>query len=309
MISRRYKYFVACAGLLCALPFASLNAHALPNLALPTFGGQEFWTDYAIRDGARVQCHAITHHCRLLDADNVRRDWGSRLAVTADFNALFPARRATIAPRPAVVLVHGLFGNDGTFTSLKKTLIADDVLVFEFSYASALTPFDAQASALHDYVASLSNVSRITFVTHSMGGLVVDQMMAREKNSPDMPPVAGIVRLGSPMAGSALAQQIASHVGPDVISRTPLAEVAHGFPETSVYSISQCNVAGSLNDGQGVNPFVPGDDDGIVAVSETSRDEETRPVVVVASHYTLTSNPAAIRIVRNFLRNGKCSAD
>ncbi|MDO8290512.1 MAG: hypothetical protein Q7T44_14960 [Parvibaculum sp.] len=305
---RRSK-FLAGIGLLCALPFANLSAGTMPNIAFPTMGGQEFWTDYAIRDGARVQCHAITDHCRLLDDDDLRRAWGARDEVMAELNAGYPTSLALAADRPVVVLVHGLFGHDGSFRSLKKALKADGTKVFEFSYASALLPFDAQAAALRDYVASLGPVNGIVFVTHSMGGLVVEQMLASETEREDRPTITGIVNLGAPLTGSSLARQVVTLAEPISLNGTPLGEVARGQAQAIEGHIPRCNIVGSLNNGEGVNPFVPGDDDGVVAVSEASRDDENKPVIVHAWHSMITGDETAISTVLHFVKAGSCTPD
>lgn len=299
--------FIAGVGFLCALPFANLSAETMPNVAFPTMGGQEFWTDYAIRDGARVQCHAITNHCRLLDDDDLRRAWGSRDEVMAELDALYPASRLLTDDRIAVVLVHGLFGHDGSFRGLKKVLKADGVRVYEFSYASALMPVDAQAAALRDYVGSLGDVSRIVFVTHSMGGIVTEHMLASDIATEDRQKFVGIINLGVPLTGSSLAQEIVSLAEDGTLSGTPLGEVARGHTKTIERDIPRCNIVGSLNNGEGVNPFVPGDDDGVVAVSEASRTDAGNPVIVHAWHSMITGDETTIRTVLNFLKSGMCS--
>lgn len=46
------------------------------NVPVVTFGGMQLWNDEILHGGWRVQRNIETQHCRLLDADNVRRAWG-----------------------------------------------------------------------------------------------------------------------------------------------------------------------------------------------------------------------------------------
>lgn len=51
---------------------------SLPNLPLPTMGGQVVWDTLAEANGWRLQQNELTKHCRILDPNDVRRAWGTR---------------------------------------------------------------------------------------------------------------------------------------------------------------------------------------------------------------------------------------
>ncbi|MBR6144838.1 MAG: hypothetical protein IKQ23_11180 [Treponema sp.] len=61
---------------------------SLPNINFPTMGGSVFWNNLAEVNGWRVQRNNITGHCRILDADDVRRAWGGEDAIIDLFNKL-----------------------------------------------------------------------------------------------------------------------------------------------------------------------------------------------------------------------------
>ena len=50
---------------------------ALPNIPTKTMGGEVFWNTIAEYNGWRLQQNMVTHHARILDADNVRIAWGT----------------------------------------------------------------------------------------------------------------------------------------------------------------------------------------------------------------------------------------
>ena len=61
---------------------------SLPNIPFPTMGGAVFWNDLAEFKGWRVQENQITHHCRVLDPDDIRVAWGGYDAMMQSFQRL-----------------------------------------------------------------------------------------------------------------------------------------------------------------------------------------------------------------------------
>jgi Sec-independent protein translocase protein TatA len=51
---------------------------SLPNIVMPTMGGNLFWDDVAEIKGWRMQKNIFTEHWRLLDPKNMRYAWGVR---------------------------------------------------------------------------------------------------------------------------------------------------------------------------------------------------------------------------------------
>ena len=55
-----------------------LNAELeMPNIPTPTMGGHRFWTTLAECNGYRLQQNQLTHHARILNANDVRIAWGT----------------------------------------------------------------------------------------------------------------------------------------------------------------------------------------------------------------------------------------
>lgn len=65
----------------------------MPNINMPTMGGEVFWNDIYKIEGWRVQQNTITKHCRVLDPDNVRRAWGSEKQMIKNLEKLEQANR------------------------------------------------------------------------------------------------------------------------------------------------------------------------------------------------------------------------
>src|SRR4029434_10741913 len=103
--------FALTVGELRAEPPALPTTVATPgplNLALPTLGGEQFWSDELVYQGWRIQRNALTEHCRLLDSREVRRAYGTYDQCRSAFDEV---RRHEMLPPlhgRAVVTLHGL---------------------------------------------------------------------------------------------------------------------------------------------------------------------------------------------------------
>lgn len=51
-------------------------------------GGEVFWTDLAEYNGWRVQQNTFTHHCRILDDEDMRIAWGGEDKIMELFQKL-----------------------------------------------------------------------------------------------------------------------------------------------------------------------------------------------------------------------------
>lgn len=50
---------------------------SLPNIPMPTLGGEVFWDNIAEYGGWKLQQNMFTHHARILDSNNIRIAWGT----------------------------------------------------------------------------------------------------------------------------------------------------------------------------------------------------------------------------------------
>jgi hypothetical protein len=60
----------------------------MPNIPMPTMGGNIFWTEIANVNGWRLQRNKLFSNCRILDPDNVRRAWGGETSMLKAFKTL-----------------------------------------------------------------------------------------------------------------------------------------------------------------------------------------------------------------------------
>ena len=140
----------------------------------------------------------------------VAGEWGAMLANNF---AWLPFERAVLRPDPPpapgagppVILVHGYFSNRGTLCALARALEragAGPVLVP--TLPAILAPIETFAAHLEravDEVTAAPGPRRAILVCHSMGGLIARTYLRTRGPAR----IAGIVTLGSPHHGSALA--------------------------------------------------------------------------------------------------------
>ena len=199
-----------------------------------------------------------------------------------------------------MVVVHGLWMTGAVFTLQRVWLARHGYRVATFSYPSIRLGLDEIASRLARFVAGL-NVPRTHFVGHSLGGLVVLNMLALDARA-----LAGrVVLLGSPVAGSRAVEQIAqSSAGRVLVGRALLDwHAERGAAVAARFDVGM--IAGTRRLGMGrFLAKLPLPNDGVVCLDETRmpglRDHLTMPV----SHSGMIVSSGVTRQVCNFLELG-----
>ncbi len=178
------------------------------------------------------------------------------------------------SPTPStscVVLLHGLGRTSLSMKALQWRLQDAGYGVVNITYPSLSHPIqDLARMAVNEGLAGCAalGLDRVSFVTHSLGGILVRQYLAQH----DIPGLQRVVMLGPPNQGSQMADYLESLglLEPFL----PSAVVQLGLSEQSVprrlgpVSFQLGVIAGTVNQ----LPFLPGQPelgDGTVAVSET----------------------------------------
>ena len=146
-------------------------------------------------------------------------------------------------------------------------------------------------------LAHLPPGSRISLVTHSLGGIIARRVLA--DGWPEQLTPHRLVMLAPPSTSAHLASRLDS--APFHLLMGPSArQLAHGV-DVPTPSIPFAIIAGSLRDGRGINPLLSGDDDGIVRVEETRLTGCAQHHVVPALHTTIMNHPEARALTVRFL--------
>ena len=250
-----------------------------PNLDVATQGGGRYWADIAVRDGWRVQEHTGTGHYRLLNPEDVRRAWGGKDHCLAELD-----RRVTERPpRPfehVVFLLPGLIRSRHCMGHYKETLERLGYSVIDVNFASTQEDQSAMAYRLAEILSRHRGSAKLSFVTHSMGGIILRRLLDPEEAQRHQHPawrdrhqLHRAVMIFPPNQGAYLATQWHEHAwfralyGPG--GRQLRTDEIQQIPAPSIpFAI----IAGGRGDDQGYSNLIPGDDDGVVAVASTHLD-------------------------------------
>ena len=275
------------------------------NLPMPTLGGKQVWADIFIRSGWRIQRNVYSGQCRLLDSNNIRRARGTLEQCRHSFERIQKRNPAAVRNGHVVMLVHGLGRSAGTFALLEDSLRREGYETANVNYPSTRLGIAAHADNLEHIIQSLEGVTMLSFVTHSLGALVVRDLLAREREWRNSIAIHRLVMIAPPNKGS----QIADRLKALPAYRWLTGECGQGLTTAAaaklpVPSVDFGIIAGGRGNTNGFNPLLPGDNDGLVTVAETALDGARDFLLVRTTHGLVDDHPQTIDATLSFLRDG-----
>jgi pimeloyl-ACP methyl ester carboxylesterase len=263
------------------------------NIDMPTMGGRQLWSDIAWSDGWRVQQHVWTGHCRLLDAEETRREWGSEGSC---YKAL-PRGRA----ERLVILLHGLGRTRFSMEALRQKLEADGHRVASLSYSSTRASIDEHAQQVERVLNRLEGVEQVSFVTHSLGGRVALRLLEREGAWMDQIEVEHLVQIAPPNGGSSLARQLAGVPFVQSLMGPSFLDVRYPAMERPPGEIAVGVIAGHFGSPHGWNPLLAAGNDGVVTLAETRPKFAHEFLQLEVAHTFIMESDEALAAVCAFL--------
>ena len=212
--------------------------------------------------------------------------------------------------REFVVLLHGLSRTSRSMRPIKKALEKNCFSTFNLNYPSRKKPIEELSEFVLEKINrnfSDTPVHTLHFVTHSMGGIILRQIM---KLSP-LPNLGRVVMLGPPNQGS----EIIDRLGPFKLiplingpACLQLGTSSDGF----IQSLGPVKFdLGVIAGNRSINPFlsflIPGVDDGKVSVERTKVEGMNDFLEVPRSHSFMMGNQTIQKETIYFLKNGHFS--
>ena len=272
-----------------------------PNVATRTFGGQQLWADVRFRQDFRIQQNALTGHHRLLDPHDVRRAWGSFEHCEAVLDRLTVRLQGAPEPEHVVLLLHGLGRTRRSMQRLSGGLRQAGFATAPLSYASTRRPLEAHADALCSVIEGFEGERRVSFVTHSLGGIVVRYLLSRPGPWRDRITPHRMVMLAPPNQGCSVARRIDGPLLRAVLGRSAVQIAGGSTRELGPPPIPCGVIAGSLREGRGIHGLVPEASDGLVTVSETELEGMEAHLTIEAIHTFIMNHPEVEAAVTRFL--------
>jgi len=207
-----------------------------------------------------------------------------------------------------VYLIHG-YGGLGIELSLIKKVIEKEGYITEiYTYPSLVKDVDSVGNDLFHKIQT-EKIDTVSFVTHSLGALIVRSMYEHLDSLTAFPFIHRIVMIAPPNNGSPVADFLAQFsfvkyiVGPNINNLTTNPQTGAGK-----YPIPSCEVgliAGSFGGKRGYNIFIKGDNDGLLTPENTKMGIEKDVVFVKSGHTELLFNKLVLRYVVRFLKVGR----
>jgi pimeloyl-ACP methyl ester carboxylesterase len=205
-----------------------------------------------------------------------------------------------------VVLVHGMLSSPRAMTRIEKELIPNGYHVINFGYDSRENSIQTVTDDLDKIIRGQipGDVRAVHFVTHSLGALVVRYYLSERK----MKNLGRFVMIAPPNQGSVWGKSLVKNI-PGVrqllgISGEEL-QYSLKFRPTLPPPCEFGIISGGTGTSRGLNPFIPGDNDATVAVSETMMKGMKDHIVIPGQHTMLLFRKRVIDNVISFLGTGK----
>ena len=216
---------------------------------------------------------------------------------------------ASQAPeKPLVILLHGLLRTRWSMYYASRKLSAAGFDVLRYGYPSRRFSIKQQAQRFEQFLGGQQLTGRVLhFVTHSLGSIVLRQFAIEYHRSYQL---GRAVMLGPPNQGSRYAAFLKRSVpGLERFMGPAFSELCQlNMPSAAEY-LEIGILAGGTGGTTGLLPFFPGDNDGIVGVSEAALPGAKDFMVLPGLHSLLVYHPTMIAQACFFLTHGHFRRD
>lgn len=206
-----------------------------------------------------------------------------------------------------VVLLHGLARTSRSMRPMEKYLKKNGFTVLNINYPSRKKPIEELSKWVRDKLdeeLGRHSAVQLDFVTHSMGGIILRQIMKKHP----LTNLGRVVMLGPPNQGSEVVDRLRRFKilkqlnGPACLQ---LGTEDKGF----IHNLGKVEFdLGVIAGNKSINPLLslllPGEDDGKVTVERTKIEGMNDFRIVPCSHSFFMSKKKVKELVQSFLKKG-----
>lgn len=212
-----------------------------------------------------------------------------------------------------VVLLHGLIRSASSMERMQDALIDEGFATANIEYPSRdssieeLAPLAVEAGLLK--CREIGGTTRIHFVTHSLGGILLRQYLSEY----DVTELGRVVMIAPPNQGSVAVDTLGGVPGFDWLNGPAGRQLGKG-EESVPLKLGPANfelgvIAGNRSIDPLTSAVLPNPDDGRVSVEDTKLEGMADFVIVDHSHAFIMRMRKTIELTVTFLRIGKFSDD
>lgn len=205
--------------------------------------------------------------------------------------------------REVVFLLHGIGKGRTDMLAMQSMLRRQGYDTVNWRYPSTSLSLDEIADLLNTEVQKYGN-RRVSFVTHSMGGIVVRTYLNKYKPAH----MGRFVMIAPPNQGAYLADLLGNWLPYKLILGPAGQQLRQGENgKCACAGTPGCEfaiIAGGTGKERGMNPLIPGDDDGTVSVESTKLDGARDFLLLPYAHPIIQLMPRTGRNAIAFLKNG-----
>lgn len=205
-----------------------------------------------------------------------------------------------------VILLHGLARSSSSFKRMESVLKEKGYFTVNYNYPSRKYSIEKLAKeSIGNALSQCPANSRVNFVTHSLGGILVRQYLSTGK----IKNLGRVVMLGPPNKGSQVVDKLKDMPGFEFLNGPAGREL--GTDSTSIPNrlgpakFEVGIIAGTRSINPILSSMLPDPDDGKVSVENTKLAGMADHMILPVSHPFLMGNDEVIKQVIYFLKNGK----
>ncbi len=203
-----------------------------------------------------------------------------------------------------ILLVHGLWNRGWAMALMARRLRGHGHKVAVFSYPTRNDSLDGHADDLQAFILNMK-LAELHLVGHSMGGLVILNMLSRYADLP----AGRIVLMGTPVGGSRVVKRIEKVPGMKSLFGKVRADLRQGFQYTpGNRELGIIRGTRSLGLGR-ITGGHTGPNDGSVALSETQLEGLRDSVDIPVAHSEMLISTEVVNQAEQFILHGHFNHD